>query len=154
MEQQAANVFNPIVIFPVLTVTVFLFFCQWKIFVKAGKPGWAAIVPIYNFIIMLKIAGKPWWYIFLLFVPLAGILISFVMLIDFGRAFGKKTEFGMGLIFLPFIFIPILAFGDAQYIGPEDKSPDGMPSSPPPSSPPPSAPPPSGAPPNGPPPQG
>ena len=88
----------------------------WKTFTKAGQPGWAAIVPIYNFIVMLKIAGKPVWWVLLLLVPFVNFVIMILMCIGIAKAFGKGTGFGIGLILLGFIFFPILGFGDAKYI--------------------------------------
>lgn len=87
----------------------------WKTFTKAGQPGWAAIVPIYNFIVMLKIAGKPMWWVLLLLVPLVNFVVMIIMFIGIAKAFGKGTGFGLGLTFLGFIFFPILGFGDAKY---------------------------------------
>ena len=89
---------------------------MWKIFVKAGKPGWAAIVPIYNIIILLEIVGRPIWWILIYFVcaPIAAIIIS----LDLAKSFGKEIGFGIGLIILPVIFYPMLGFGSATYVGP------------------------------------
>ena len=88
----------------------------WKIFVKAGKPGWAAIVPIYNVIILLEIVGRPMWWIliYLICAPVAAIIIS----LDLAKSFGKDIGFGIGLIILPIIFYPMLGFGSATYVGP------------------------------------
>jgi len=84
---------------------------MWKVFTKAGEPGWASIVPIYNIIVLLKIAGKPIWWFFILwlFIPLIFVAISLA------RNFGKGVGFAIGLLVLPFIFYPVLAFGDAKY---------------------------------------
>lgn len=101
-----------------LVVIVAVVAGAWKMFVKAGKPGWAAIVPIYNTIVILEITGKPIWWIVLLFIPIVSIIIAIMVMIELAKAFGKGTGFGIGLVFLPFIFIPILGFGDAQYQGP------------------------------------
>ena len=87
----------------------------WKTFVKAGKPGWAAIVPIYNVIVVLEIAGKPLWWILLCLIPLVNIVVIVLVYIAFARNFGKGVGFGWGLAFLGFIFMPILAWGDAVY---------------------------------------
>jgi hypothetical protein len=88
----------------------------WKIFVKAGKPGWAAIVPIYNIIILLEIVGRPMWWIliYLICSPIAAIIIS----LDLAKSFGKDIGYGIGLIILPIIFYPMLGFGSATYVGP------------------------------------
>jgi len=87
----------------------------WKVFTKAGEPGWAAIIPIYNFIVLLKIAGKPAWWFVLLLIPFVNIVIAFMVSINVAQNFGKSTGFGVGLALLGFIFGPILAFGDARY---------------------------------------
>ncbi|MBA3075420.1 MAG: signal peptidase I [Anaerolineae bacterium] len=101
-----------------MAVGVFYLFCMWKIYVKAGKPGWAAIVPVYNILVQLEIVGRPWWYLLLMFVPVVNIVIAIMIIFDLAKVFGKSTGFGFGLLFLSFIFIPILAFGDAQYQAP------------------------------------
>lgn len=101
-----------------IAVIVFYIYCMWRIFVKAGKPGWAAIVPVYNVLVELEIVGRPWWWLLLLFVPFANIVIGIIVLLDLAKVFGKSSGFGIGLILLAPIFIPILAFGDARYLGP------------------------------------
>lgn len=83
----------------------------WVIFEKAGRHGWAAIIPIYNIITLLAVGGKPWWWIFILWFPLFPILLY----IAIAKNFGKGGGFAVGLIFLPFIFFLILAFSDAKY---------------------------------------
>ncbi|QDU45601.1 DUF5684 domain-containing protein [Symmachiella dynata] len=88
---------------------------MWNVFIKAGKPGWGSIIPIYNMILLLEIAGKPIWWLILLFIPFVSIVIAILVVIDVGKNFGKGLGFGLGLAFLPFIFYPILGFGDAQY---------------------------------------
>ena len=101
-----------------LGFTVLMFVCLWRLFTKAGEPGWASIVPIYNSIVLLKISGKPWWWILILWLVIPAIIAQ----IDLAHNFGKTTAFGVGLILLPFLFFPILAFGDAQYQrGPESE---------------------------------
>ena len=101
-----------------LLVSVFSIVCLWKVFVKAGKPGWAAIIPIYNIITELEIIGRPWWWLLLLFIPLVNIVIGIIVIFDLAKVFGKSTGFGFGLLFLGVIFMAILAFGDANYLGP------------------------------------
>ncbi len=101
-----------------LVVIAFYIYCLWRIFVKAGKPGWAAIVPIYNILVELEIVGRPWWWLLLMFVPVVNVVIGIIVLLDLAKVFGKSSGFGVGLILLAFIFIPILAFGDAKYLGP------------------------------------
>jgi len=99
---------------------------HWKIFIKAGKPGWACIVPIYNIIVLLEIVGKPIWWIVLLLLPIVNIVIGIIVLFELAKVFGKSTGFGFGLLFLGFIFLPILAFGDAQYLGVNKDIPASM----------------------------
>jgi len=91
---------------------------MWVIFGKAGEPGWAAIIPIYNYIVLLRIVGRPWWWLLLAFIPIVGFIVAIMIYMDLAKAFGKGTGFGCGLLILPIIFFPILAFGDAQYLGP------------------------------------
>ena len=91
---------------------------MWTVFVKAGQPGWASIVPIYNGIVILQIAGRPVWWILLYLIPLVNLIIAIIVMIDFAKSFGKGVGFALGIIFLGFLFIPILAWGDATYQGP------------------------------------
>jgi ABC-type sulfate transport system permease subunit len=100
-----------------IAVIAFLLVTMWKVYEKAGKPGWANLIPFYNLLVMLEIVGKPWWYLLLMFIPIVNIVISIMVTLDMAKVFGKGSGFGIGLIFLPFIFYPILAFGDAKYQG-------------------------------------
>ena len=90
----------------------------WKIFTKAGQPGWAAIIPIYNWYILCKIVGRPGWWVILLLIPLVNFIIGIILCIDLAKSFGKGVGFAIGLILLGIIFFPILGFGSAQYQGP------------------------------------
>ncbi len=87
----------------------------WKTFEKAGKPGWASLVPIYNVVVMLDIAGKPWWWLLLMFIPVVNLIVAIIVSIAIAERFGKGAGFGLGLAFLGMIFYPILGFGDATY---------------------------------------
>jgi hypothetical protein len=87
----------------------------WKVFSKAGEPGWAAIIPIFNLYVFVKISGKPIWWMVLFFIPVANLLAWIVTSVAVAERFGKEMLFGLGLCFLGFIFFPLLAFGDAQY---------------------------------------
>lgn len=87
----------------------------WKVFEKAGKPGWAAIIPIYNLIVLLEIAGKPLWWIVLCLIPVVNLVAAVLIGIAVAKNFGKSDAFGVGLGLLGFVFFPILGFGDAQY---------------------------------------
>lgn len=95
-------------------IIIFMLFVMWKIFVKAGKPGWGCIVPIYNIILQLEIAGRPIWWIFLFLIPFVNIIVGIIVVLDIAKAFGKGTGFAIGMIFLPYIFFPILAFDNSE----------------------------------------
>jgi len=90
----------------------------WKIFTKAGQPGWASIIPIYNWYILCKIVGRSGWWVILLLIPFINFIIGIILCIDLAKSFGKGVGFGIGLILLGVIFFPILGFGSAQYQGP------------------------------------
>lgn len=98
-----------------LPFTIFVLVAFWKVFVKAGQPGWAALIPLYNVVILFKMAGKEWWYIFLLLVPIYNIVIIVQMWHAISKAFGKRTGFTVGLVLLNAIFISILAFDSSVY---------------------------------------
>jgi hypothetical protein len=87
----------------------------WKVFTKAGKPGWGAVIPIYNGVLLLDIAGRPLWWIVLFFIPLVNFVVGILVSLDVAKNFGKGAGFGLGLAFLGFIFYPILGFSDAVY---------------------------------------
>ena len=90
----------------------------WKVFVKAGEPGWACLIPIYNSMVMAKIGGKPsWWGIVITFVPCVNIVMSILVALGTAENFGKGAGYGLGLAFLGPIFYPMLAFSDAQFTG-------------------------------------
>lgn len=96
---------------------VLMIISAWKVFEKAGKPGWACLIPIYNLIVMLEIVDRPWWWLFLLLIPLVNMVFAVILCVDLAKAFGQGAVFGIGLLLLGFIFYPILAFGDASYVG-------------------------------------
>jgi len=96
---------------------------MWKVFEKAGQPGWAAIIPIYNVIVLIQIAGKPVWWILLYLIPVVSFIIAIIVLHNISVNFGKGVGFTLGLLFLSPIFFPILAWGDAEYRGPAAGSP-------------------------------
>ena len=97
-----------------LALLLFLAVAGWKVFEKAGVPGWTAIIPIVNYFFFAKAAGKPMWWGILCFVPIVNIIVWFILCIDLAKRFGKGTGFGIGLALLPIVFFPILAFGDAE----------------------------------------
>lgn len=87
----------------------------WYMFEKAGKPGWACLVPIYNFIVMCEIAQKPTWYVAMLFIPFVNIVFLIMILNGISKSFGKDAGFTVGLVFLQQIFFAILGYGSAEY---------------------------------------
>lgn len=100
-----------------ITIGIISIISMWVIYKKANKPGWAAIIPIYNTWVLLEIAHLPWWYLILMFVPLANIFALIMTNVYLAKSFGKSVAFAVGLIFLPYIFYPILAFSSASYQG-------------------------------------
>lgn len=113
-----AQIMNALIILGIVyfLVIILMIVAHWKIFVKAGQPGWAIFVPIYSLIVFLKIIKKEWTAMFLLFIPFYNFVVMIQWVNQLSKAFGKGTGFTLGLIFFPFIFMPILAFGDAQYV--------------------------------------
>lgn len=94
----------------------------WVVFTKAGQRGWMAIIPFLNTYVMVRVANRPWWwFLVILLVPCVGLIFSIIVFIDIAKQFGKSAAFGIGLVLLPFIFFPILAWGSAQYQG--DRTP-------------------------------
>jgi hypothetical protein len=101
-----------------LLLAAFFVFCYWKLFTKAGRPGWAALIPIYNTLTQLEILGREWFWLLLMFIPGVNLVIAVVMMLDLAKVFGKDTAFGCLLILFPWVMIPVLALGDAKYLGP------------------------------------
>ena len=112
-------------IIPALIVGVISLIGMWKVFEKAGKPGWACIIPIYNIIVLLEIVGKPIWWIFLLVLPCTAFIFVPWIYNLLSKSFGQGVGFTLGLLFLSFIFFPILGFGNYQYLGPSAKEAAG-----------------------------
>jgi hypothetical protein len=96
-------------------IIVFIIAGMWTTFTKARQPGWACIIPIYNIYVMTQVAGKPGWFLLLYLIPLVNIYAAIVVAHGVSTNFGHGAGFTIGLIFLPFIFYPILGFGSAQY---------------------------------------
>src|SRR5882757_2667865 len=109
---------SPVSVIFGLLVALVLIVAMWKVFTKAGQPGWASIIPIYNLYIWCKIVGRPWWWILLMLIPFVNFIICIILCIDLAKSFGKGVGFGIGLALLGIIFFPILGFGSAQYQGP------------------------------------
>jgi len=109
-----------------LPVALLMIFSYWKIFTKAGEPGWYALIPVFNMIIVFKIAGiNPLWVLLYLaaFIPFVGgfasLGITIYLSIKLAQSFGREAGTMIGLILLPIVFYPILAFGSAEYVGPK-----------------------------------
>ena len=101
-----------------LAIIILMITSLWKIFTKAGRPGWKSIIPFYNFYILLKISGRPGWWMLFFLVPFGGIIVSFILSVDLAKSFGKSTVFGIVLLgLLPLIGYPMLGFGKSTYIG-------------------------------------
>lgn len=105
--------------FFIVFVAVIYIAAVWRIYQKAGKPGWASIIPIYNMLVLLEIIGKPWWWLLLiLFVPVVNFVLLIWTINLLSKSFGQGVGFTLGLIFLGFIFYPMLGFGNFEYKGP------------------------------------
>jgi hypothetical protein len=98
-----------------IAFAIFVIAAMWKVLVKAGQPGWGALIPIYNTYLFLLVAQRPGWWLVLYFIPFVNLVIQIIVLLDIARNFGKSAGFGIGLFFLSFIFFPILGFGSATY---------------------------------------
>jgi hypothetical protein len=109
---------GPVTIIIFLAIILFEIIAFWKVFAKAGRGGWECLIPIWSAYVLLKIAGKPGWWLILLLIPLVNVVIAIMLAISLAKTFGKGTGFGLGLAFLSFIFYPILGFGDAKYAKP------------------------------------
>jgi hypothetical protein len=112
--------------FAALVIIVFEIAAVWRIFVKAGDRGWKAIIPIWNTLIVLKIVGRPWWWIFLYLIPIVWWIVYIIVYYDLAKSFGKGVGFAVGVILLPFIFVPILGFGSSQYVEPYAAGPRAL----------------------------
>ena len=101
-----------------LAVGLLVVIGMWLIFSKAGKPGWAAIIPLYNIYVLLQVVGRPGWWLILFFIPFVNLIVGILVFVDLAKSFGKSGGYAVGLIFLSFIFIPMFGFGSAKYVGP------------------------------------
>jgi hypothetical protein len=88
------------------------------VFGKASEPGIAAFIPIWNLLVLLKIVGRPWWWLILYLIPLVGLIIAIVVLYDLAKSFGHGVGFTIGLVLLTWIFLLILWLGGSRYLGP------------------------------------
>ena len=102
-----------------LAISVLTLVAMWKLFVKAGRAGWKCLIPFYNTYCLYDIAWGNGWLFLLMFVPCVNVVVGIMMLFKLAKAFGQGTGFGFGLLFLNTIFILILGFGSAEYVGPQ-----------------------------------
>ncbi len=113
--------FGGVFFFVWLAIFVLMIVSYWKIFQKAGKQGWEAIVPIYNLIVLFQITKTPLWMIVLLFIPIVNLVAFFIVWIivalNLAKVFGKDTVYAILIMFFPYIMYPVLAFGPDQYVG-------------------------------------
>jgi hypothetical protein len=110
---------GPILSLLVLAVMITMIVAMWKLFEKAGQPGWAAIVPFFNFYTALKVVGRPGWWLALMIIPIANVVVLIIVAVDLAKAFSRDGGFALLLILLPFVGFPLLAFSaDAFYRGP------------------------------------
>jgi len=98
-----------------LAIVLLMVASMWKVFEKAGEPGWAAIIPLYNIVVLLKIAGKPAWWFLLYLVPLVNLVVAIIVTVSLAKNFGKSAGFAFGLLLLAPVFFPVLAWGDSRY---------------------------------------
>lgn len=107
------------VVYVVVLFTIFVFCVagMWKAFEKAGEPGIACIVPIWNILVFCKIGGKPAWWVLLFFIPCVSFVVAILLNLAVAKNFGKSEAFGIGLAFIPMVFWPLLGFGDARFVG-------------------------------------
>ncbi|MFI3267551.1 MAG: DUF5684 domain-containing protein [Rikenellaceae bacterium] len=111
MEELGAGLIIVLILFFALLPIISL----WVIFQKAGRPGWAAIVPIYNILTMVRVAQKPDWWVIMFFIPYVNWVFQILTCVGMCKAFRKDTGFIIGAVLLPGIFWPILAFGSSVY---------------------------------------
>lgn len=117
MDDSTLMAFLGAYFFFILAIAIFMIVCRWKIYQKAGKPGWACIVPIYNVLVLLEIIKKPWWWLLLMLIPIVNIIYAIWAINLLSKSFGKSEGFTVGLIFLPIVFYPIMAFDKSiQYV--------------------------------------
>ena len=116
--QEGTDAGSLVGLFVALAFFVIFLTAVWKVYTKAGHPGWVMLIPIYNAYVMIKIVGRPGYWLLLSLIPIVNLVIGIIICFDLAKSFGKGTGFGMGLLFLGPIFYMILGLGDAEYVGP------------------------------------
>lgn len=106
-----------VLMIPILILTVIVLISYWKLYEKAGKPGWAVLIPIYSTLVLLEIIRKPWYWFLLMLIPFVGIIWAIWAINLFVKSFGKDEGYTVGCILLPYVFFPMLAFSKStKYI--------------------------------------
>jgi len=106
-----------------LAILVLMIASMWKLFVKMGKPGWAAIVPFYNYFVLTEALKKPIIYFIGMLIPFVNMIVSLILMWELVKSFGKGAGFFVATLFFGFITLPMLAFGDATFTPPPDPAP-------------------------------
>ena len=114
---------TPIVWGVYMAIIVLMVAGYWRLFEKAGQPGWAAIIPIYNVYILLKVVGRPGWWLIFYCIPLVNAVVDLIVSLDLASSYGRGAGTGVGVWLLPWIFVPILGLGSAEYVGPAVQAP-------------------------------
>lgn len=110
------STFSPAAALVSVAIAVLAIVIMWKFYKKAGRPGWASIVPFYNTWVLCEIAGRPGWWMFLQLIPIVNLVVTIIIALDIAKKFGKSGAFGIfGLWLFSIIGYAILAFGDAEY---------------------------------------
>ena len=107
--------FGSFVVLIYIIVAIILYASLWIIYTKANQPGWSAIIPVYDIYIWTQVVNRPWWWTILFFIPPITIIVYIIMLNDLSNRFGQNAWFTLGLLFLPIIFLPVLAFGEYEF---------------------------------------
>jgi hypothetical protein len=115
-----AGLFSGGFLLAALAIAVVAIIGCWKVFEKAGQPGWAVLIPFFNVYILMKVAGRPGWWLVLYFIPIVNFVVAIIVSLDVAKAFGQSAVFGFFLLFLfGGIGYLILGFGNYQYRGPQ-----------------------------------
>ena len=110
--RQAAATVSTTTSLLILAFVLLVIISMWRVYERAGEPGWAVLIPFYNMYVLTKVAGLSGWWVVAMFIPLINIIALFVVSIGVARRFDRGAGFGVGLALLPMIFYPILAWGE------------------------------------------